>query len=462
MSTLLERMANDNALKCPACKNDSLFNQMGARDGLICSACNSFFVFKSGVPIFFSDYTRVPGTVEIPQNFVKSMTQKLSLPNTAEVYKKIEEAYRETFMTTKCPFIDAEVNELLDRFGITPPDTLPSKDSRSPTKVNCDYEIEYERHYIESTLPAGKTLYRNVRVKNNGKYPWSSLSTPPLALSCRWLDGNGPIKAWGVEKTSFPITIEPSKAITLPLKINTPPNHGNYTLEIFLHHGNSILSGKSFTLPVRVEAAAKPFYNIDSTGKNLDYQSDHLLGREILSKFLHDSYSGQNCRLLEIGGGPHPQAAYLRIPGDIEAAVVNVDVSLPLLLLGTLFASHHNKNYPDHLCFVCCDANYPPFKNQYFDIALMFSTLHHFPDPEKLLSTTAGLVKEDGFIAVMCEPVGNSLGTKAIIRDLSKGINEQIFSLEEYFNIFEKAGLKPVFSQIDGASLKTILKKART
>lgn len=52
----------------------------------------------------------------------------------------------------------------------------------------------------------------------------------------------------------------------------------------------------------------------------------------------------------------------------------------------------------------------------------------------------------------------NNLNHEAAIRDLLSGINEQVFTLEEYLSIFEISGLTPTFVRVDGGSLKAILK----
>ncbi len=128
--------------------------------------------------------------------------------------------------------------------------------------------------------------------------------------------------------------------------------------------------------------------------------------------------------------------------------------------LGSVYYSHHHKElFENHLCFVCCDAVTAPFVDECFDAIVLFSTLHHFPDPALFLENISRLLKKEGFIAILCEPVGNNLHQDVTIRDLSKGINEQVFSLEEYLSIFDTAGLTIKFIQVDDGSLKTILKK---
>jgi SAM-dependent methyltransferase len=77
---------------------------------------------------------------------------------------------------------------------------------------------------------------------------------------------------------------------------------------------------------------------------------------------------------------------------------------------------------------VAADANDLPFADGSFDCAVMFSALHHFADPIDVLPRLARLVKRDGFLAIMCEPVGcyfNGEVDAEVSRELEQGINEQ-------------------------------------
>jgi hypothetical protein len=59
----------------------------------------------------------------------------------------------------------------------------------------------------------------------------------------------------------------------------------------------------------------------------------------------------------------------------------------------------------------------------------------------------------------MCEPVGESLESGDTLRDLEKGINEQVFTLAEYEAIFAAAGLEPAGGNQAGGSLRVILRR---
>src|SRR5262249_51404626 len=156
-------------------------------------------------------------------------------------------------------------------------------------------------------------------------------------------------------------------------------------------------------LDVEVEIsrhAESPTASFERSSTAGDYAEDHAAARELFVSFLRERGGGP-FTLLEVGGAVHPQAAW--IPG---CELVNLDISSPLLELGALYFGPERA---DQVCFVCGNAMDPPFQHETFDGAVLFSTLHHFPEPERLLRTIKRLVKPGGFVAVMCEPVGSEI-----------------------------------------------------
>jgi hypothetical protein len=70
------------------------------------------------------------------------------------------------------------------------------------------------------------------------------------------------------------------------------------------------------------------------------------------------------------------------------------------------------------------------------------------------------VVRPDGFVAILCEPIGSYRAetlSAEFRADLEDGINEQIFTDEEYARIFDEAGLVTTRATIDGGSFKAIL-----
>ena len=57
----------------------------------------------------------------------------------------------------------------------------------------------------------------------------------------------------------------------------------------------------------------------------------------------------------------------------------------------------------------------------------------------------------------MCEPCMPDPQGAMYLRDLSKGINEQVWSVPEWCVIFARAGLRILEGRVDHGSLKAIL-----
>ena len=83
------------------------------------------------------------------------------------------------------------------------------------------------------------------------------------------------------------------------------------------------------------------------------------------------------------------------------------------------------------------------------------------PDPLTCLRELRRVVKDDGIIALLCEPVGyyQAETLSSVFRnELERGINEQIFSAEEYQHLFMQAGLFATRVIVDRGSIKAILR----
>src|SRR5262249_15388426 len=102
-----------------------------------------------------------------------------------------------------------------------------------------------------------------------------------------------------------------------------------------------------------------------------------------------------------------------------------------------------------------------PFADRSFDCAALAAALHHFPDPAAVLAKLKLLLKPEGFLAVLCEPVGDySDGrvTETFLAELQRGINEQIFTPGEYRDVFLRPGLFAPRVEVDRSSLKALLR----
>ncbi|MBA2283479.1 MAG: class I SAM-dependent methyltransferase, partial [Acidimicrobiia bacterium] len=242
-----------------------------------------------------------------------------------------------------------------------------------------------------------------------------------------------------------PVSIAPGRSVTVPVPLRVPRRPGRAVVDV----GEGLLR-----LDVDVvRGGDEPWSALERKRRRLGYEAEHRQATELVASVLPP---GGRRRLLEIGGGTHPQLAWV---GGHD--VVDVDISLPLLELGSLwFAARAPADVAAGLAFLCADATTLPFDDGTFDAVAMYATLHHFARPEALLAECRRVVGPTGVVAILCEPVGATLEEPDIIRDLAKGINEQVFTIDEYRRIAGAAGLDLVTGVLAGGSLQAVLRPA--
>jgi ubiquinone/menaquinone biosynthesis C-methylase UbiE len=106
-------------------------------------------------------------------------------------------------------------------------------------------------------------------------------------------------------------------------------------------------------------------------------------------------------RILEIGGNASPMIR------DFPGELYNVDIDVHGMQMGLLA----NRQFGGDVKFFVGDANALPFPDGYFDAILMFSSVHHMPDPRASLRHYARKWKPHGLIGALCEPIGHYYGT---------------------------------------------------
>lgn len=465
-ASLLAKWMHEGVFKCLRCGSARLGL---STDGVSCGACGATWPVRNQVPDFFNQYTAAPDrggeapqAAESDDAFVAMLVRSLDLGEDDEVRVRVRDiVQRSQVLACDNQALSAEIRDLVDRFS---PAEVAAPLPPPVPQSNRDARIGYVRHYFGDHYPAGRSFCANVRVQNLGQHPWSSRTDVPRTLSAVWRGQGGATLPAG--DFPFPVDIAPDGGcITLPLRLTAPQRPGRWCLCIGLADGGrwlpeaagldiplvaspawwSAWRSLARRLPWR-DAPVLPVVN----PQGLDYGADHALGTQIIGDWVRDT-GRSGLRLLEVGSGTHPQTAW---QPDLE--VLAVDISAPMLELGSLY---FRQRFVERLGFVCADAFNPPFMPAQFDAIAIFSALHHFPEPDALLLALARLLRPGGVIFVMCEPLGDSLDGVETVRDLAKGINEQVFSLDEYQRIFARAGLKPRSLRVDGGSLKTVLER---
>ncbi len=460
-SFLLE-LIHDKIFICPVCQHD----QWELRsEQLLCLSCKKIWPVRHGVPDLYNRYKAVHDQAFSCEDLEKTNAQIVD--HLISVLDLDQETCREAVLsilnrTNGLSAMDdaltAEIQDVMDRFFPAPETGVTAV----PADANKAPYILLERHYFPDQMLPGSKITANVRVKNIGFYPWSSRTDVPLLLVVSWMSKQRKNFFLQSPPVRFPVDIAPKRSITMPVSVSAPLRTGMYELTVCLvNKTGQVLTKADKPILVTVKSRSlkdriKQIFNFErkivspvSYQKNLPYDQDHEIGRAVFEAELKKK--PRFTRVLEIGSGVHPQTAWVT-----NSKTVALDISAPLLELGSLYFSRKQLN--SKVAFVCANGYFPPFKSGSFDAVVLFSTLHHFPEPEMVLKNTARLLKKDGFVAVMCEPVNDTLEGKETIRELRKGINEQVFTWSEYKRIFDMAGLHPSYVQIDGGSLKAILK----
>jgi len=444
-------LLTEQLLVCPTCGvGDEITD---TDDALECGACTAVVPIVSGVPDFFTGYTDDAIEASLDPAVVREIAAILDLPDDDAVRASIETALRLADRDTDSPALTAEIKEVHARFvggDFTEPPV--------PTIANTAAKASVERHYAPAGLVAGEHRFINVRLRNTGTEPWSSRTSPiAITAASRFHRRSFGRRSETVPTyTPLPIDIEPGRAITLPIEVNAPAKTGEYRLELGLfHHPDGFIDEAGLHLDVEVHRSEHPDtrpLSAEITRREgvTDYAEDHRIANETVSAALERFWPNDDRRIIEIGGSTHPQSW-----SHDRSELVNIDISAPTLQLGALYDRHHGRS----IVHLCADAMQPPLALGSWHAVTMYATLHHFPEPERLLAAAARLLLPGGFVAVMCEPTGTTLAHPAGVRDLLGGINEQTFSVDEYVWIAEKAGLVIEQAFDDGGSFKAIFRQ---
>ncbi|WP_176722504.1 class I SAM-dependent methyltransferase [Candidatus Thiosymbion oneisti] len=413
------------------------------------------------VPDMFNQYT-ISSSAEVGENLnelADAIAQVLMLEEKSCSEKVLEINKKASRYSCSDAEITAEINELRSRFIPQCRPVFPD----IPPDANKSPKLEMERHYFPRRIVSGETIIANVRVKNCGQFVWSSRTDHGLKFSVSWIDGENQRVAGLLVPINFPIDIDSGRSITIPVTTQAPRKPGVYRVHACLLDWQlRIVAEARSGIKIQVDSAFKNTYRrVLGLEKTIsqpqffdtipDYGKDHSRAVDLFDDEIK-KLKRTPTRIIEVGSGTSPHAVWTK-----NCQILALDISSPLLELGSLY---HQKHHPFlNVAFLCANAYEPPLKTQAFDSVVMFSTLHHFPEPEVVLKKLSQLIKLDGFLAVMCEPINDNLNSPDTVRDLLNGINEQVFSWREYQQIFEMAGLTVSRMIIDGASLKAILKR---
>jgi SAM-dependent methyltransferase len=436
---VLQQILSEGKMLCPSTGIPLTLS----RDGLVSSG--SIWKIKNRSVDLYDQYRGdVPEFRDI--GFARQVAQSLSLGD--ERLPEVLSAISDTALVADDSAYTAEIAELADRLGI---DRAESPARPAIEVDNSAATLSILDHYLSHAVPAGARIKRSVRIKNEGAKAFNSLGDTPVYISYHWLDASGTIIEFDGLRSPIPIDLSGGSSITIICDINTPAIAGEYQLQFqAVIEGLRWMEEATLDISVRVEGQAARPTEFEYTSNSYSYAEEHAIGLYMIGDAVQ-SFDGTK-RILEIGGGIHPQSNALTAS---DCVVISIDISSPMSQLGQLYFDHATKN--DRIAFITCDAHEPPFAAGTFDCAAIFSALHHFAEPVRLLSNLRKVVKDGGFIAIMCEPCEPERDDPMYLRDLRKGINEQIWTVEEYLEIFRRSKLRVRSGRVDGGSLKAIL-----
>lgn len=480
--TVSSRMAF-NEIQCVRCGSGKL----NIESQLIqCQHCSAVYQVLHGVPLLFPDAIIQTIQEKPSEAFASSLIDAMSLPTDEKTVTQVQDIFSRTYRFGDF-LLDAE-NQFLQRLkaceiNITESEKhqtqsstfvshskrrlkqkvlerikklLPNVEASNPEPQTLPLRYRWVLDYLPRTMQARTKFTGNVRIENIGAVVISSQAINPVLASYHWRSTAGEMLVFDGCRTPFPIELSSGQQITLPLKIQTPNQPGQYILELtLLQEGKAWLDGDAKQIPIQVVAEPLPDQtaNWTITSQVLSYAEDHERAFNLLKDRLV-KLGKSRFKLLEIGGNVHPLVFHF--DGDIY----NLDVDIYGLQIGAML----NQHWQRHTQFICADAHALPFADGTFDAIVLVSALHHFPDLVSFLRSLARKLQPEGFIAALSEPVGHYYGANIaseLLRDLLSGVNEQTFTLPEYADIFRRAGLEAEVV-VDRHSLKAFLTPKRS
>lgn len=453
-------------LVCPACMGG-----LAERDGaLACRACAAEYPVLQGVPLLLPGVAVAAGQVP-DEGFIEDIA-RIAAPSDPPAAR---EPLRRVF-SSSIVFPDQQLGTEGHRFlhrlrssGFVfrdpdgrppaPPatDPAPRQAVQSP---GTDARVELIPVTVPRVVRAGSGFSVQVRVVNHGPGVLSSAGQTPFYLSY-WAKAPRASKAKDGRRTALLIDLPPGRALTQPVFIEAPRKTGIWSYDIvpLIEHVRWRHEA-SLRVEVEVVPASAPdplATGWPESGTQRDYGQDHVHAHALMGEWLRARLADRpEPRILELGGNAAPMLAVpeLDLPG---ARFFNLDIDPYGLAFGTI---QRRIGGGPAVLDVAGDGMGLPFADASLDAVVMFATLHHFPDPVRLLRHLRTKLAPGGLICTLCEPV-SQVSREHLPDDyrdeLLDGICEQAFQPWEYRQFFEAAGLRVVHALVDVGSLKVAL-----
>jgi SAM-dependent methyltransferase len=461
MPTSLTEMPS--VLQCIHCRVGTLVK---TSEILTCDHCGVAYPIVYGVLLLY------PGVIVEPfagidERVVTAICQHQNLPLTPSMLAQVALIFRQVYRFPD-QLIDREVrvSEIFKSVGKSvgaiAETVISQRYDRGLEPEHVTYRITHD--YLPPTMVAGLRFTGNIGLLNQGAVPIDSQGISPIYLSYHWCSLEGEMVIYDGERTALPIVLLPGRRITLPMLIQVPAVKGDYRLQVCLVQEQvAWLEADAVELVIQVVAPADRSIFTDrwhQDARSMNYYDDHQYAIGLVKQQLATIgvVAPHLLEILEIGGNACPM-----LQCDFPGRLYNLDIDIQGLQLAYLINQHQKL---DMIC-ICGEVDNIPFSDDSLDVILMFATLHHLLDPAHTLQMLAQKIRPEGFIAVLCEPVGHyycpqktdpaACMDAEFLEALRLGVNEQTFSLDEYAAIFQRSGLVVTKVEVNGTSLKAFL-----
>lgn len=171
---------------------------------------------------------------------------------------------------------------------------------------------------------------------------------------------------------------------------------------------------------------------------NFDVFSEDIHRRLPIFHSLKSKYDFHG-KILEIGAGSCWLSALLsKIPAVRK--VYALDISKDLLEMAQRNIINRLNGDKSKIEFINADFNSLPFKDNEFDIIVCDASLHHSSDPALLAKEIGRVLRNDGFLIAVREPIKPILYFRNFGKnEIAKGATENIYSKKEWKKYFKEA-----------------------
>ncbi len=429
-------------LICVACGEEDLEQH---DDEVICAHCKSVYPIVNRVPMFLKNSTMVDAAA--------SIARELGGLEVRDVQRAFGSALR---YRIDDPWLRTEFSNIVERYPVGSQNQRP--DSTPQTTGHLRLLVDYFNPYFEQ----GTATFRSFRIRNETGRVLASEGDKPFHISY-WLTDSDGNKTEGV-RSRFPVPLLPSKDLTVPVLIQALNKAGDFKIEVMLvqefvawDEAGPIYTGVLHSVPslpnrdlVRTPHNGSFVFELD-----LEYCKNVI---EMAASEVRGQTDSEPLNVLEFACGSDPQTLRYYQP---NTNVVACDLAFPQVQLAALAWAKRGIVPLDRYAFASADVLNPPFRKKTFDLIIVCAALHHFSDTTAALSILATLLKANGKIVLLREPGKIAVDDPTYIRELANGFNEQQFELAEYDVMYDRAGLAPVYEQLDfECSYKAILRSA--